>query len=129
MSPEFYKALHLVGVILLFFSMGGMIIHAMTASPEPSPDDASKKLPRKLLMSFHGVALVLLLVAGFGGLAKMGIKGGPPGWAWGKIVLWGVLAAAPALIKRKPDLGKVLWFVMPALGAIAASLAVFKPGG
>ena len=68
----------------------------------------------------------MLLVAGFGALAKLEVQG-VPSWAWGKLVLWLLLAASPVLIKRKPNFAKALWFALPLLGVVAASLAVLKP--
>ena len=39
-----------------------------------------------------------------------------------------LIAGCPFLLKRKPEGGKALWFVLPLLGALAAFLAVTKPG-
>jgi len=121
MSYTTYKLIHLVGVILLFFSLGGATLHALNGG------DKENNRGRALLASFHGVALLLLLVAGFGALVKLGIKA-PPLWVWGKLGIWLLLAAAPVLIRKKPDLAKVLFFLLPALGIAAALLALAKPG-
>lgn len=122
MSYATYKVLHLLGVMLLFFALGGMTLHALNGG------DKESNKAKGLVYAFHGVALLLLLVAGFGAMAKMGIKGGVPVWVWLKLGVWLLLAASPALITRKPDLGKALWFVLPLAGGLAGFLAVTKLG-
>ncbi|MCG8459477.1 MAG: hypothetical protein MI919_24630, partial [Holophagales bacterium] len=78
MSYMTYKVLHLLGVFFLAFSVGGMILASLaTRSDLPAG-------VRKLAAITHGIALVILLVTGFGALAKLGITGGIPGWVWAK---------------------------------------------
>ena len=72
----------------------------------------------------HGIALVLLLVAGFGMQAKGGIDGFPL-WMIAKIVIWIAFGAAIVLAKRKVIEGKVAWISMIALGSLAAYLGLF----
>lgn len=131
MSYAVYKVLHLLGVMALLFSLGGMTLQALAGAPRatgegqpPAPGPG-----RGLLSALHGVGMLLLLVAGFGALAKLGaMQGGLPGWVWGKLVVWLLLGGAPALIKRKPELGVALCLALPLLGGLAAFLAVVKPG-
>ncbi len=125
MSFEFYKVVHIVGVILLFYALGGMTLQALRGKIDAQPEE--KPPGRALMAAFHGIALVLLLVAGFGALVKLGTTDGVPGWVWGKLVVWLLLAASPVLIKRKPNFAKALWFVLPLLGVVAVGLAVMKP--
>jgi hypothetical protein len=121
-SANVYVYLHLTGLVLLFFSLGGLTTHALNGG-----DKASNKA-RALLIAFHGVAMLLLLVAGFGAVAKLGyMKGGMPGWVIAKIVIWLLMGAAPVLIKKKPELAKGLFFGLAALGSAAAYIAGFKP--
>ena len=75
----------------------------------------------------HGVALLLILVAGFGLMARLGLFGAIPLWAWAKIVLWLLLGAAIFLLKRNPRWATGLWVTFPLAGALAAWLAVAKP--
>lgn len=119
MSANVYVTLHIVGLVLLFFSLGGMTINALNESTKG----------KVWLMATHGVAMLILLVAGFGAAAKLGYMKPFPGWLGGKLVLWLVLGAAPVLIKRKPGLARILFFLLPALGAVGAVLVRFKPGG
>ncbi|MGE0708820.1 MAG: hypothetical protein AB7N76_22250 [Planctomycetota bacterium] len=131
MSYEFYKLVHLIGVMLLFLSLGGLALLGQVgaAAAAEGKEDAAPAPPplRKLLLLLHGVAMFLLLVAGFGALAKLGL--GFPGWVYGKLAVWLLLGAAPALLRRKPELVKTMLLLMPLLGAVAAWLALNKPGG
>ena len=58
LPPEVYKILHILGVAWLFFALGGATLHALNGG-----DKASNK-SRKLVAASHGIALVIILVAG-----------------------------------------------------------------
>ena len=45
-------------------------------------------------------------------------------WVIVKIVIWGVFAFSIVVIKRKPDLGKVMWVALLLLAAVAAYLGL-----
>jgi hypothetical protein len=117
MDLDFYRVLHLAGVIFLFTSIGG----ALLASREGATGAAARKLSGMT----QGIALLIILVAGFGALAKLGLA--MPGWAWAKLVIWLALGASAVLIRKRPDLAKVWWWVLPLLGVVAAALARYKP--
>lgn len=117
MSFEFYKILHVVGVMLLFTALGGVTLHALSGGDKG----------RKLLAASHGVALLLLLVAGFGMIAKLKLAAPYPGWIWGKLVIWLLLGGAVVLPRKKPELAKPLFLALPLLGGVAAWLAIMKP--
>lgn len=119
MSYPLYKVLHLLGVLLLFASLGGLLVQQLRGGA----NGEGGRLPRVT----HGIALLLILVAGFGALAKLGV--GLPPWAIAKLVVWLLLGAAPVAIRRLPGLAPLLWWALPILGAAAAFLAVYKPGG
>lgn len=116
MSYEFYKILHLVSLIALFLSLGMLIV-----GPKPL---------KKLIMSLHGVALLLLLVSGFGLIAKLHIplKLLSPSWFWQKTFVWLVLAGlTPLLINKKGEqltLKKVTLFI--AILLLLALYAVWQ---
>lgn len=116
-----YKTIHVFSAMLLLFAMGGLVLRALDAKSE------SKTQARKLGVITHGVALLLLLVTGFGGLAKLGIMASMPGWAWAKIVIWLIFGGVIALIHKRPNLLKPLWFLLPLLAGVAAWLALYKP--
>jgi hypothetical protein len=70
---------------------------------------------------------VLVLVGGFGMLARFGIHWPWPGWVVGNIIIWLVFGVLIAVIGRAPALAKPLWWITIALAAIAAYLALNKP--
>jgi heme A synthase len=117
MSYETYRIVHIFGVILLFVSLGTLT--AVGASTD-------SRL-RKLAAIAHGVALALILVAGFGLLARLKMFGAFPVWVWFKLGIWLVLAAAVAPMRRKPEWAVWLWLSLPLVGGFAAWLAVTKP--
>ena len=117
MSPLAYQFLHLAGLMLLFVSVG-----AFLAGPQSSA--------RKFAGMLHGVGLLLLLVAGFGLMAKKFGVSNPmqfPGWVWAKAVVWLVLGALPAVVNRGKLSAKVGVQLALLLGLVAAYLATFKP--
>lgn len=121
MPYEFYKVLHLLGILVLFTAMGGLAMVTLRGGT-----DEEKKAARKPLMILHGVALLVIFVAGFGLMAKMGMmQSGWPTWIFGKLGVWLALGGAIAMLKR--PMGNTWYLVLPALGAVAAALAVYKP--
>jgi hypothetical protein len=117
MPAEVYKILHLVGIMLVFLSLGGALVRSMSGN-----NDAGLK---KLTGISNGVGMLIILVTGFGLIAKL--KTGFPGWVIAKMVLWVVFGFLLSAALRKPELGKKLWFVIILLGAVAAWLGVMKP--
>ncbi len=118
MSALLYKVLHILGVLLAFAALGGATLRALAGARDDAPG-------RRLAMATHGVALLLILISGFGMLAKLGY--GFPVWVWLKIVIWLLIGAAIALIRRLPAHATLFWFALPVLGAAAAYLAIYKP--
>jgi len=124
LSLEFYKLLHLLGIFSLLLSLGGISLHMMNGGTRQFPH-------RKFIAILHGISLLLILVAGFGMLARLQSVNPPggamPGWVIAKLLIWLVLGGIPALFYRKPTLAKQLWFVVWILAVCAAYLALFKP--
>ena len=118
MDPLLYKVLHIFGVLLAFTALGGTILQALAGTREKGPGS-------KLAGITHGVALLLILVTGFGLIATMGY--GFPLWVWMKLVIWLLIGGAIALIPRLPQHATIFWFALPLLGAVAAYLAIYKP--
>ena len=111
MSLPFYHYLHLIGLILVFLGHGGMLSRA----------GAQKA------MMWHGIGLVISIVSGFGMLAKLGIMGTMPVWAWIKIGLWLVLGFLPVLAKRRVIAAPLVVLIAAITGAALAYLGYFKP--
>jgi hypothetical protein len=121
MSLLAYKVLHLFAGFLLFAGLGGLTLHALGRG-------GRHDRTRRLAAIAHGLALLLLLVSGFGSLARLGIADPSlwPAWVWAKLVLWLVLGGA-LMVRRFPGAAAWLWWVWPLLGAAAAALALYKP--
>lgn len=118
-----YKVIHIFGILLLIFSLGGLClysIHGRTREPNQG---------RKLVAITHGIGLLIVLVGGFGLLARLGISHGSswPIWVWVKFGIWILFGGMTMLISTKPGLAKPLWLGIPILGAIAGYLAIHKP--
>lgn len=117
-----YKVVHLLGIFLLICGIGGLWAMAAAAT------DESRRAARKLVLATHGVAMFLILLAGFGMLARLGISGSWPVWVWIKIGIWLLLGALPVLLRRSEKPAAALFYLTPILGAIAAWAALFHIG-
>lgn len=118
------KVIHIFGILLLIFSLGGLCLHFVFNGSTRGPSTG-----RKLVAIAHGIGLLIVLIGGFGLLARLGIDPGTnwPMWVWLKLGIWILFGAMTILISRKPTLAKPLWLGIPALGAIAGYLAIHKP--
>jgi hypothetical protein len=120
MPYDAYKVLHIFSVILTFTVLGGLALHATNGGGREG--NAAGKLPGIL----HGLGLLLVLISGFGLLARLDLGGIPP-WVWCKLVIWLAIGASAAVVRRSPTLSRVLFFLLPLLGGIAVWLAIYKP--
>lgn len=84
MDISVYNLLHVIGVVFLVIGFLALL----------SASSAKKG------MMFHGIGLVILLVSGFGQLAKLNMSAHMPTWVIVKIVIWLVLGGLPVLAKR-----------------------------
>ena len=112
MSPLVYHLLHVGGVILLA---------AFTFQAFAAPVAATKKR----VMMLTGILSVVVLVGGFGLLAKLDL--GFPGWVIGKLVCWLGLSAMAGMAYRKPGSVGMLSLVTSALILAAVYLVYFRP--
>ncbi len=118
MSFEFYNLLHVLGIVLVFQGIGASVALARAEAGAPW---------RRASAIGHGIGLVLILVAGFGMLARLGMMASMPGWVWVKIVVWLILAVLPTVIRRSPGATRWVWGGAIGLAVLAASMALFKP--
>jgi hypothetical protein len=121
LSYEIYKLFHLFGIIMLFVSIGGVMLYALNGGTK------ADNTWRKTAAITHGIGLVFILVAGFGLLARVSISWPWPGWVFVKLIIWLVLGGVTGLIYKLGPTGKGLWYVVILLGVIAAYMAIFKP--
>lgn len=119
MSATVYYVLHVAGIVWLFAAVGASAVQGMsTGEPDPAA--------RKIIGASHGIALLLILVAGFGLHAKTGVEGFP-GWFVGKLALWLLMGGLIAVARRSAAGARAIWFALPVLGGLGAWLAHAKP--
>jgi hypothetical protein len=75
---------------------------------------------RKFISKIHGSALLVVLIAGFGLLAKAKLAGVYVSvWFWAKMAAWLLFGMLPLVIKKTPDAHKpkllLLYSVVPVL--------------
>jgi hypothetical protein len=116
MPVHIYQILHVTGIIMLFMGYGALLARSLASSDNVAV--------RKLGSMTSGIGLLLILIAGFGMISKLGHSFTAP-WLIVKMVIWLALGAIIVLINRKPTLAKALWWSILALGTIAAAMVYF----
>ncbi len=118
MGLSLYKMIHILGLFFVFASLGALTLQAYLGNPLDARG-------RRLAGLTHGIGLLIVLISGFGALARLGM--GFPGWVVVKLVIWLVIGGIIVLIRKMPQLAGALWFALPLLGAFAGYLAIYKP--
>lgn len=113
MNPSFYYILHVFSLIVL-------TAHTFMALANPAPEN------RKRTMMITGIASLLMLISGFGLLAKV-YPHQLPGWAIVKLVCWLAYSALAGLAYRKAHLRGVLSFIGLSLVLVALVMVYLKP--
>ena len=108
MNPTYYHILHL-------FSLFVLTAHTFMAFANPQPENKKKTL------IITGIAGLLVLISGFGLLAKL-YPGTFPGWVIVKFVAWLGLVAFSGVVFRRPHLRDKL--SLAALTAILISIVM-----
>lgn len=117
-SHSAYWYMHIFGIALLILSVGGVAFHAMSGGTKETSGG------RRLAAISHGLGLLLILTAGFGMLARLGmVQGGLPAWIWLKLGIWAVIGALYLIPYRRPELAKIVWIATPFLVLAAGWLA------
>jgi hypothetical protein len=102
MQPYIYSIIHIVGIILTFMGFAyGM------------------KQWSKGAAIAHGTGLTLLLISGFGLIAKK-YNNELQTWMFVKLAIWLALGGALVLVKRGIVKGIAAWVLLVGLGAGAA---------
>ena len=120
MSYEFYKIIHLIGIVLVLTGLMGMLTVKMSGA-------TLQGATRRLVFLSHGIGLLFVLVSGFGLMARLNMTQAMPHWIYGKIAIWLIFGGAAALIKRKAQVGTLNYLLLVAIFVAAAYLAVLKP--
>jgi hypothetical protein len=137
-----YKIIHYLGIFVLLTALAARLGRsavsasagsrsdgeaALTDTPErrPTPDPWARRLG-----ILHGLALFLVLLGGFGMLARLDVThqlGLLPGWVWAKLVLWTGLGAAILVASRSAAWSARLLVAVPVLAVLAGFIALTKP--
>lgn len=118
---QFYLYLHLLGIGALFFVLGGLYLHAVNGGTKET------NILRKPSAIMHGVALFLILLSGFGMLARIGSSTSDL-WVALKVLIWISMGAAIVIPLRVPKLARPLWYVIPIVLLLAGWVVTEKPG-
>ena len=113
MSYLTYKIIHLFGIMVLFAAIGGLMA-----------SDHRKPASLRGYAALHGVALLLVLLGGFGMQAKGQL--GFPGWMIAKIAIWLGMGFALVVFKRRLLPPRIALILVFALGIAAAYLGIYK---
>lgn len=125
-SYTVYKTVHYLGIFLLLMVLSAGLARAAAL---PRKADGPPEDPwRRRLLAGHGVALFLVLLGGFGMLARLEITEGLalPGWIWAKLGIWGALGAAVAF-RRSRRLAPAALALAPLLALLAGWVALYRP--
>lgn len=118
MPAYIYQILHILGIVMIFTGYGALLARSLSGTTDT-------KL-RKLGSITSGIGLLLVFVAGFALISKLGYRF-TDGWILSKFVIWFVLGGMTALINRKPALAGTLWWLVIGLGGLAAILVYSRP--
>ena len=122
---DLYEIVHLIGIALTMAALGATALHALEGGTRRGPR------ARRALVALYGGGLFLVLLGGFGMLARLGIARAGiaafPGWLWAKLAVWAVLAAVMLLPYRRPAWGMPTLLLAPLLIGLATYFALYKP--
>jgi hypothetical protein len=117
-----YKLIHFLGMFILVTVLAAASMHVLRGGTRQDNPY------RRVLAIMHGLAAFLILLGGFGMLARLGIvQAGLPTWVILKLGIWLLLSGAIALVYRGPGMARLLLISMPLLVVIAAAIAMYKP--
>ncbi len=103
---------------MLFLGYGALLGRSLCGS-----DDARVK---KLGSITSGIGLLLMFIAGFALISKLGYSFATP-WILVKLVIWLALGGLIVLINRKPALATLLWWLLIGLGLLAGIMVYARP--
>ncbi len=119
MTYTFWKLIHLSTLFIMLMSLGAIASHQLQGGTKANFKN------RKFFMAFHGAALLISFVAGFGLIAKAGYNFSS-GWIWGKIAIWLIAGMYPVIFYKKGSTkGPYLALVALLIGAVY--LVEYKP--
>lgn len=119
MTYEFYKILHIVAIFVLLSVSA--VIYMLAGRRDIVFSGRSR------FMGILGVCLILILVSGFGMLARLGLTTTMPLWVIGKIAIWLTIGILPAFARRFQRYAYSIWFMTLVLASFAVALAIYHP--
>lgn len=123
LSYEFYKIAHFIGLVFLLSACVGLVVE------KKHNQNLGRPLNKKLWYGLHGSGLLIMLIAGFGLLARLGLASSLPLWIWLKLVVWLLFGALLPIIARLRHVEALaVIFLTTALVSVAAWLALSKLG-
>jgi len=122
MPYAIYKLIHFLGIFTTVTVLAALTMHALRGGTRAD-------IPhRRLLGAVHGFAVFLILLGGFGMLARLGgMHGQLPGWVYAKLLVWLLFAAAIALPLRLRRYAGFLLILVPLLAVLGGAIALYKP--
>ena len=122
MPYQIYKLIHFLGIFSVLAAVVMAAAHVLRGGTRADNPN------RRTLAIVHGVGMLLIIVGGFGMLARLNIiSGGLPGWVWAKFVIWILVGASMGLAYRGGSLARVVAIALPLLAVLAAYFALYKP--
>lgn len=119
LSLEIYKILHIGSLVATLGAQAAMI-------GAISGGNLKKDGAIKFFSAVHGIGMVLLLISGFGMLARLNYTSWPL-WFYFKIALYLVVGGLMALIFRQGKLKYLLFMFIITFASIGAYLGIMKP--
>ena len=122
MSYVVYKLIHFFGIVTIVSALAARSMHTISGG------SSAISQPGRWLAIAHGIGMVLVLIGGFGMLARIGVlHDGLPGWVHLKLLVWVLAGAALAAASRRADLAPAVLLALPLLVTFAAAIALYKP--
>jgi hypothetical protein len=122
MPYNVYKLIHFLGIFIMLTTLAASGMHGLNGGTRA--DNAY----RKKLGVAHGGAAFLILLGGFGMLARLGlVQGGLPLWVYLKLGIWAMLGLGLTLAYRGTRSARLLLIAMPLFAVLAAAVALYKP--
>jgi hypothetical protein len=121
MSYFTYKLIHYLWIFILLATLGAALgRQGMSEDRDPL---------RARWAALYGAALFLVLLGGFGLMARVGVEHGAmfPGWILAKFGIWALLGGVLFLAWRKRAWSMPLLAFVPFLAVLAGWIAVTKP--
>ena len=119
---DLYEIIHVIGIAMLFVAIGGVAVHAANGGTK------ANTVTRGPVGLMFGVGSFLILLGGFGMMARLGlVRGAPPGWLLVKMLIWLALSGLVLLPYRRPALARPFLLLLPLLAGVAVYMALYKP--